>query len=207
MKRTKMTITASDQNLSAQDLIKSYFEKSIEVKREVIQSGALNSLPVMAQIIIESIKNNGKLLLCGNGGSAADAQHLAAELLIRLRPHVNRDALPALTFATDISTITACGNDYSFEDIFARPLEALGQKQDVLLVITTSGQSENINRALRVARKKGMMTLALLGGDGGKALAYCDHSFIVPSRLTAHIQECHITAGHILMQLVEEAFI
>lgn len=187
--------------------VEKHFEQSIRAKQEVLKSGALDTLPEMAQIIINSIKNGGKLLLCGNGGSAADAQHLAAELLIRLRPTVNRQALPAMTLATDVSTLTACGNDYSFEDIFARPLEALGRPEDVLLAITTSGQSENITRALKVAKQKGMKTIALLGGDGGKAAPLCDCAFIVPSTITGNIQECHITAGHVLMQLVEEAFI
>lgn len=189
------------------NVVHDYFKKSISVKQSVLESDCLNQLPKMAEIISNSIKNNGKLLLCGNGGSAADAQHLAAELLIRLRPHVNRQALPAMTLATDISTITACGNDYSFDDIFARPLEALGNKGDVLLAITTSGKSENVLRALKIAQNKGITTIALLGNDGGPALSYCDYSVVIPSNLTGHIQECHITAGHILMQLVEEAFI
>ena len=202
-----MTTAVNMKEQSPMTTIKNHFEKSIAAKQDIVNSNALDTLPKMAELMIESIKKGGKILLCGNGGSAADAQHLAAELLIRLRPNVNRQALPAMTLATDVSTLTACGNDYSFEDIFARPLEALGNENDILFAITTSGQSENITHALKVAKQKGMKTVALLGGDGGKALPLCDSAFVVPSKLTGHIQECHITAGHVLMQLVEEAFI
>jgi D-sedoheptulose 7-phosphate isomerase len=145
--------------------------------------------------------------LCGNGGSAADAQHLAAELLIRLRPEITRQTLPAIALAMDSSTLTACGNDLGFEVIFERMVEALGNKGDVLLGITTSGKSPNVLKALTKAKELGITTVGLLGGNGGPALELCDYSFIAPTKVTGRIQELHITAGHIIMELVEDHLI
>lgn len=193
--------------MTPREQIVNAFEKSILVKQQVLASDGVDTLVSMAERIATSLKRGGKLLLCGNGGSAADAQHLAAELLIRLRSHVDRMPLPALMLATDMSSVTACGNDYSFDDIFARPLRALGRKEDVLLVITTSGRSPNIKKTLEAAHNIGMATLGFLGGSGGAAAPLCDLAFIVPSVDTARIQESHITAGHIVMELVEDAMI
>jgi D-sedoheptulose 7-phosphate isomerase len=146
-------------------------------------------------------------MLCGNGGSAADAQHLAAELLVRLRASFNRRSLPALTLATDTSTLTACGNDFGFDDIFSRPLEGLGRAGDVLLGITTSGSSPNVIKALNTARTMGITTLGFLGKDGGAALSLCDVALVVPSDQTALVQEVHITAGHALIEAIETQLI
>ena len=121
------------------------------------------------EIVYKKLKLGGKLLLCGNGGSAADAQHLAAEFLIRLRPNINRDPIPAMTLSMDTSTLTACGNDYKFEDIFLRPFDALVQNDDVLLAISTSGNSKNILKVLSSAKKKRITTVGFLGNKGGKA--------------------------------------
>ena len=136
-----------------EEKIKLLFKKSIELKTKCIEGG-FNSIVRMGDSIVESIVNGGKLLICGNGGSAADAQHLAAELVIRLRPAYNRSGLPAIALAMDTSTITACGNDYSFNNIFSRNLEALGSSKDVLIAISTSGQSKNILNVLKYAKKK-----------------------------------------------------
>jgi D-sedoheptulose 7-phosphate isomerase len=182
------------------------FRESIAVKQRVLES----QLPViveMAETIGNSVQQGGKILLCGNGGSAADAQHLAAELLVRLRPHVNRDGIPALALATDTSSLTACGNDYSFDGYYERLVRTLGKKGDVLIGITTSGNSANIVRALRAAREIGMTTLGLLGSGGGLALPECQLAFVVPSDVTGRIQETHITAGHALMELIEETLL
>lgn len=179
------------------------FEDSIKVKEQVIQ-GSLEALVAMGGVIASSIQNGGKLFLCGNGGSAADAQHLAAELLIRLRPHVNRASLPAIFLAMDMSTLTACGNDYGFNDIFARPLAGLGRKGDVLLGLTTSGRSPNILAAFEQAKKMEITTLGFLGCSGQPALSLCDWAFKAPSHVTARIQESHITAGHVIMEMVED---
>ena len=183
------------------------FAESVKVKNLIIQDNKLSVLIKMSQIITKSIKNGGKLLLCGNGGSAADAQHLATELLVRLRSDINRQSVPAISLAIDTSMITAIGNDYSFDDIFSRPLSGLGKSGDVLLGITTSGKSVNVLTAFKLARNMGIVTLGFLGGTGGAAVALCDEMFIVPSKITARIQESHITAGHVLMELIEEMLI
>ena len=179
------------------------FQKSVDVKLQSIRNG-LSDLERIGDLIVESYQAGGTLYLCGNGGSAADAQHLAAEMLIRLRPHVNRQPFPALSLAQDTSTLTACGNDYSFDEIFARPLDALGKREDVLLAISTSGRSVNVLKACEVAKEKGMKAVSFLGGDGGDCLQACDIEFVVPSSDTAAIQECHITAGHALLEYVED---
>lgn len=151
-----------------------------------------------------ALENGNKLLLCGNGGSAADAQHLAAELLIRLRPNITRQTLPAISLAMDSSTLTACGNDLGYDQLFARMVEALGNSGDVLIGITTSGKSKNVNLAFKKARDKGIHTVGLLGGNGGESSDLCDLSFLAPSDVTGRIQELHISVGHIVMEIVED---
>ncbi len=183
--------------------IQGLFDRSLDLKRQV-RDGHLASLPVMADACANAVAKGGKILICGNGGSAGDAQHLAAELLIRLRPDINRGGIPAIPLALDSSSMTACANDYSFDRVFARMVEVLGRPGDALLAITTSGKSANVLRALEAARTMKIATLGFLGGDGGPALALCDHAFIVPSRETGRIQEIHITAGHALMELIED---
>ncbi|MBD1167821.1 SIS domain-containing protein [Pelagibacterales bacterium SAG-MED06] len=155
-------------------------------------------------IIYENIENNGKILLCGNGGSAADAQHLSAEFLVRLRPNINRKPIPAISLAMDTSTITACGNDYSFNKLFSRNLEALSNSNDILIVISTSGNSKNILNVLKTAKRLKIFSIGLLGNKGGKAKKYCDKSIIVKSPNTATIQECHIFLGHYIFEQVEK---
>ena len=152
----------------------------------------INQIENLIEIITKSIKKKGKILLCGNGGSAADAQHLAAEFLVRLRPNVNRVPIPAMSLAMDTSTITACGNDYSFDKLFSRSLEALANKNDILIVISTSGNSKNILNVLKTAKKNKIFSLGFLGKKGGKAKKYCDKSIVVKSSNTATIQETHI---------------
>lgn len=149
------------------------------------------------------LKKGGKLLFCGNGGSAADAQHLAAEFLVRLRPHVNRHPLPALTLVQDTSTITACGNDYDFNDIFLRPFQALAKKNDILFCISTSGNSKNILKVLKEAKKQKIYSVGLLGNNGGLAKRLANKSLIIPSNSTARIQECHIFLGHFILEQLE----
>ena len=189
---------------SIENKIKQTFEDSINVKQKVIDEGAYKVLLNAGNVIAESISKKGKLLICGNGGSAADAQHLAAEFLIRLTSDVNRDSIPALSLAQDTSTLTACINDYGPDDIFKRVFSALSSDGDVLLAITTSGNSKNIIETLKLARDRGIYSLGFLGGDGGEALKYCNSAFIVPDKVTARIQESHITAGHALLQYVED---
>jgi D-sedoheptulose 7-phosphate isomerase len=153
--------------------------------------------------IYQALKKKGKILFCGNGGSAADAQHLAAEYLVRLRKNINREPLSAITLAQDASTLTACGNDFSFDDIFLRPFKALAAKNDVLVCITTSGNSNNIIKVLKEAKKKKILTISFLGNNGGQAKKFSDIKLIVDSKITARIQECHIFLGHFILEQVE----
>ena len=186
------------------DKVKETFENSIAVKEKILADKSYEVLIEAGNLIAESISNGGKLLLCGNGGSAADAQHLAAEFLIRLTSDVNRGSLPAFSLAQDTSTLTACINDYGPDDIFKRVFSAMAKDGDILLVITTSGNSKNIIETLKLARERGIFSLGFLGNGGGKALKFCDAAFVVPDKITARIQESHITAGHALLQYIED---
>ena len=183
--------------------IEELFQNSISVKEDCIKKG-FSSIAIMGNKITRSIKNGGKIMLCGNGGSAADAQHLAAEMLIRLRPNNNREGVAAITLAQDTSTITACGNDFGYEKLYERMITSLGKEGDCLIGITTSGNSENIILAMRAAKKMGINVFGFLGSGGGDVLELCDENFLVPSNDTGRIQEAHITAGHALMEYVED---
>ena len=187
--------------------IRALFEESICVKKKILQSGELAVLEMMGEEIKNAIMQGKKLMLCGNGGSAADAQHLAAEMLIRLRPSINRRGIPAIALAQDTSTITACGDDFGIDCLYERLVRSLGQEGDVLIGITTSGNSSNILAALKAANQMNIKTYGLLGSGGGDAIHFCDRAFIVPSENTGRIQEAHITAGHALMEFVEDGLI
>ena len=186
------------------DLFQNSLLSSIDVKQKLNNKFYLDNLKNFSDLLVETIKSGNKLILCGNGGSCADAQHLAAELLVRLRPHINRNPLPALALALDTSTITACGNDFGFENLFARNIDALGKSGDILLCISTSGNSKNIELAAIKAKSKKIYVYGLLGGDGGKIKKVCDSYLLVPSDQTARIQESHITIGHAIMEYVED---
>src|SRR5690242_17767571 len=173
--------------------LKAIFERSIAIKKSVMEEH-LDKIVAMTDLCVPALAQGSKFLVCGNGGSAADAQHLAAELLVRLRPHVNRDGIAAINLAMDSSTMTACANDYGYEELFERMVAALGRQGDILLGITTSGKSPNVIRALKAARTRGLHTIGFLGGDGGPALNECDVALVVPSNETGRIQESHITA-------------
>jgi len=151
--------------------------------------------------ICDSFNNGGKLMLCGNGGSAADSQHIAAEFTGRFIK--DRKPLPALALTTDTSAITCIGNDYLFDDIFYRQILALGGSNDALIAISTSGNSKNIIRAVEAAKSIGMYTIGLLGGNGGKIKKMCDKNILVPSYITARTQEAHIFIGHVICGCVE----
>lgn len=176
----------------------------IKLKSRLQDKEYTKTFEIIGNVIVKAIKNKKKILLCGNGGSAADAQHLAAELLVRLKPSVNRSPIPAIALAMDTSTITACGNDFGFEHLFERNVLALGHKGDVLICISTSGKSKNIELAAKAAKSIGVITCAFLGDEGGNLKKICDYSMIIPSSNTARIQECHIVLGHALMEFVEE---
>jgi D-sedoheptulose 7-phosphate isomerase len=181
-----------------------------DITRELRESAALKVrvaetqgalIQAMLECIWESMQQGGKLLLCGNGGSAADAQHLATECMVRLE--TERAPLPAIALTTDTSLLTAAGNDYGFETVFARQVAGLGRPGDVLLVISTSGNSPNVVRAVEEAHRRGMQTLGLLGKDGGQLKHMVHMALVVPSSSTQRIQEVHITIGHILCGALE----
>ena len=178
--------------------------ENIKLKRELQKKEYSDTFEIMGNLLVKAITNKNKLVFCGNGGSAADAQHLAAELLVRLRPDFNRDPIAAIALSMDTSTITACGNDFGYRHLFERNVKALGQKGDVLVCISTSGMSENLELAAIASKNLGLTTLGFLGNDGGQLKNHCDYSFIVPSSNTARIQECHITLGHSLMEYLED---
>ena len=184
------------------DLIRQQFQESIELKRKV-QVRFSSQVIEIANILCGCLKRGKKIFFCGNGGSAADAQHLAAELVVRLKRNPKRKALPAIALSTNPALLTACSNDFGFEQIFARQLEALGQKGDCLVAISTSGRSKNVNLACQSAKEKGLLVISLLGGKGGSQARLSDYKIVVPSSDTPRIQEAHITIGHIICDLIE----
>ncbi|HVO72591.1 MAG TPA: D-sedoheptulose 7-phosphate isomerase [Ignavibacteriaceae bacterium] len=155
------------------------------------------------ELLSGAFKKGKKLLLCGNGGSAADCQHIATELVIRLSHNIERPAIPAISLTTDSSNLTAGANDIGYENVFMRSVQGLGNEGDVLLAISTSGNSQNIIKAVEIAKSKKMKTIGFLGGTGGKLKALVDHSVIIPSSNVQRIQEGHITVAHIICELVE----
>lgn len=191
-------------NINKFNLVKT-IDYSIKLKKEIAkQEKKINQI---INLIYSSIKKGGKVMLCGNGGSAADAQHLAAEFTVRLRPSVNRAPIPAISLSSDPSTLTACANDYGFKKVFLRNLQALYKKNDLLIAISTSGNSENILEVLKFCKKKKINTIGFLGFDGGKSKKYCKLSLQVPSKVTARIQEVHIFLGHYIFENVERLII
>ncbi len=180
-------------------------EESISLKKKIffLEKDINNAI----KLIYKTLKNNKKVFICGNGGSAADAQHLSAEFLVRLRPNINRRPLPIISLALDTSTLTACGNDYDFKYIFSRNLEALANRGDILFCISTSGNSKNIVEVLKKSKKIKIKSLSLLGNNGGRAKTISDLSIVVPNSNTARIQEMHIFIGHYILEKVEDFFI
>lgn len=179
--------------------------ESIEIKKKLIE---LNKEVFLAiKKIFITIKKGGKVFICGNGGSAADAQHLSAEFLVRLNPKINRKPFPMISLAMDTSTLTACGNDFDFKYIFSRNLEALGSKKDLLIVISTSGNSKNIIEVLKKSKKMKIFSIGLLGSNGGTAKKLSNLNIIVPHQKVARIQECHIFIGHFILKKVESMLI
>ena len=184
---------------SIQDLIKN----SIEVKRKILfDEKVISTVNICIDIITNAFKNGNKVLFCGNGGSAADAQHLAAEFSGRF--YIDRDALPAEALHCNTSYMTAVANDYSYDVIYSRLIKGIGNKGDVLIGLSTSGNSINIVKAFEMAKEKGMITIGFTGESGGKMKVLCDYLVNVPSTDTPRIQESHILLGHIVCQLVEE---
>jgi D-sedoheptulose 7-phosphate isomerase len=186
-----------------EQFIRSSLKESAATKQR-IEDQLLPQISKAIDLIKTALRKKNKILLCGNGGSAADAQHLATELVIRLSPNIQRPGLPAIALTTDTSNLTAGANDLGYDNVFARSVEALGTKGDVLIGISTSGNSESVNQAFRTAHKKKMITIGFLGKDGGKSKELADLPIIIPSQDTQRIQEGHITVGHIIFQQVEQ---
>lgn len=187
--------------------------------REIVKNGIIENIQMLnyilgddnliqkifeaSQAILDCLKNNGKVFFCGNGGSAADAQHLAAELLGKF--YIDREPLPAIALTTNTSVLTAVGNDYNYDEIFIRQLKGLGKPGDVLVGISTSGNSKNVVKAMEYANKSKIRTIALTGRSGGKMKEYADILINVPSDSTPRIQEAHILVGHIICEIVEKS--
>lgn len=177
---------------------------SADVKRQAAVSEELvTSLIDVAEAIVASVRNGGKILFCGNGGSAADSQHLATELVVRLTGDFERPAIASIALTTDTSILTGGANDYGYDHVFKRQIEALGREGDVLIAISTSGKSPSVLAAMAAARVKNMKTVAWCGADPRGMEPLADYIVSVPSNVTANIQECHITLGHILIHLIE----
>jgi D-sedoheptulose 7-phosphate isomerase len=182
------------------DIVKDMLNESLKVKEDFINNNT-REIILVAEKIVQAFTNDHKLMLCGNGGSAADAQHIAAEFINRFE--FERPPLPAIALTTDSSIITSIGNDYSFNDIFSKQVKAIGVEGDILMAISTSGNSANILSAAKAAKDMGIYVAGLAGNDGGKLKGLVDSCLIVNSTSTARIQESHILAGHIICKLVD----
>lgn len=189
--------------MNAKKFIADSLNESSEVKL-MIKDELTDQLLQAVELLADCFRAGNKLLLCGNGGSAADCQHIATELMIRLSHHIQRPALPAIALTTDTSNLTAGGNDIGFENVFARNVEGLGNQGDILLAISTSGNSGNVIKAVTTARGKGIKVIGFLGGTGGELKNIVDLPIIIPSSNVQRIQEGHITIAHIICELVED---
>jgi D-sedoheptulose 7-phosphate isomerase len=181
-------------------IIKNILSDSLEVKESFIRANTANIM-ACAEKIAYAFTSDRKLMLCGNGGSAADAQHIAGEFINRFL--LERPPLPAIALTTDTSVLTSIGNDYSFDDVFSKQIKALGVEGDILLAISTSGNSANVLSAVKDARNQGIYTVGLTGGDGGKLATLVDMALIVKSNVTPRVQEAQILAGHMICELVD----
>lgn len=185
------------------NIIKERLSESIDVKKRILEDNELlDNIENLAEEIVKCIKNNHKLIICGNGGSASDALHFAGEIVGRFQKE--RNAWPAVVLNADVATMTAIANDYGYDEVFSRQLEAHVNDGDIFIGISTSGNSQNICNAMKIANDKKIITAGLLGKDGGKLAGLVDYPIIVPSDVTARIQESHITLIHIICEIVEE---
>ncbi|MGK9476260.1 D-sedoheptulose-7-phosphate isomerase [Melioribacter sp. OK-6-Me] len=182
--------------------LKDSLQESAETKLNIEKECAEDIFKAV-DLIKEAYLSGKKVLLCGNGGSAADSQHIATELMVRLSHHIERPALPAIALTTDSSNLTAGGNDIGFENIFARNVEGLGNQGDILIAISTSGNSVNVIKAVEKGKEKGLKSIGMLGGNGGKLYSMVDVAIVVPSKNVQRIQEGHITIAHIICEIVE----
>ena len=181
--------------------IKDILLESIQVKEEILRN-QIESIVEISQLMIDCLRKGGKVIVFGNGGSASDSQHIAAELVGRFKK--DRSALAGIALTTNTSILTSLANDYGYDVVFSRQVEALGKKNDVVLGISTSGKAKNVALGIKQAKKMGIKTVALSGGDGGDIVKLADVSLLVPSKITARIQEAHITIAHIICEMIEQ---
>ena len=181
--------------------IKDILLESIQVKEEILRN-QIDQIEQIAQLMIDCLKKDGKVIVFGNGGSASDSQHIAAELVGRFKR--DRSALAGIALTTNTAILTSLANDYGYDVVFSRQVEALGKKNDVVWGISTSGKAKNVALGIKQAKKMGIKTVALSGGDGGDIVKLADVSLVVPSKITARIQEAHITIAHIICEMIEQ---
>ncbi len=181
--------------------IKDILLESIQVKEEILRN-QVDAILEINELMMDCLKKDGKVIVFGNGGSASDSQHIAAALVGRFKK--DRSALASIALTTNTSIITSLANDYGYDVIFSRQLEALGKKNDIALGISTSGKAKNVALAIKQAKKMGIKTVVLSGGDGGDIVKLADVSLVVPSKVTARIQEAHITIAHIICEMIEQ---
>lgn len=182
--------------------VSQWIERSIEVKRLLLEPTLLKKIEETIGVVTQALESGGQVFFCGNGGSAADAQHLAAELSVRYKK--DRRAYPGIALGSNFSHMTAAANDFGYEQVFSRQLEAQGKSGDILIAISTSGNSENVLRAVGQANKLGITSIGWTGESGGKMAAICQHLICIPSPEVARIQECHLLIGHILCEFIDE---
>jgi D-sedoheptulose 7-phosphate isomerase len=194
--------TPSDPRAVREGFIQNELASSAAIKTRIAEQCA-EVIGAAVDVLIAALTRGNKILLCGNGGSAADCQHLATELVIRMNPAIKRPGIPAIALSTDSSMLTAGANDIGYDNVFARAVDALGREGDVLLGISTSGNSASVNNALRLARTRGLATIGFVGRGGGAMKDLLDIAIVVPSNDTQRIQEGHITIGHIICALLE----
>jgi D-sedoheptulose 7-phosphate isomerase len=184
------------------DFITNQIKESLNIKKEILYDSSFQELLLKAcQLCVQAYKKDNKLLIAGNGGSAADSQHIAGELVSKF--YFDRPALPAIALTTDTSILTAIGNDYGYQDLFSRQIEGNGNRGDVFLAISTSGNSKNLIKAIEVSKNKGIAVIGLTGENGGNMREMCDVIIKIPSNETPRIQECHILIGHLICSYIE----
>lgn len=183
------------------DMIQDILLESIQVKEDLLRTG-VGRIKEISDMVIDALRKDGKVLIFGNGGSASDSQHIAAEFIGRFKK--DRGALAAIALTTNTSVLTSLANDYGYDVIFAKQVEALGNKNDLVIAISTSGKAKNVIQGVKQAKKMNIKTVALTGGDGGELIKTADVSLVVPSSVTARIQEAHITISHIICEIVEQ---
>jgi D-sedoheptulose 7-phosphate isomerase len=191
--------------METRETIKKLISDSIETKQKMLDSNQVDYIQSVADKIVEAYKNNKKTIICGNGGSASDALHFAAEMVCRFEK--NREALASIALSENVSTITAIGNDFGYDQIFSRQLEAFAAQGDIFIAISTSGNSPNVIKAVESAKKMGIFTIGMTNEEGGKLKSLCDLCYCAPSKITARTQECHILLIHIIARLVEESLL